>query len=447
MRRVTPRRHDHLDALFTCPLIHDIAHDLGNLGQKPRRHPIALHLAFAAMSRLYGSANQLDNELADPYQWAAIVDRYNRGAAEHPNGVTVDINCPVLINDTHRHVRDHLTTGDTIDDFSDIFTEHSVAIARSVGLLNPDGPGSRTHPHPSRTIYGDGTIVRPLYGTAAQRVDPDADHHNRFDGRHLGNDLVAIAVRGPEPHRRVILAAGRVHTPGHEADTAVDLIRQVHNYAGDGIHAVVYDGAMRGIHHETLMTELGLIVLNKVHPATNKNGARTWRTLPLGTWTHDTKHGTCTHTLVVHNGAVHDSTLTAKGTLTIGEPLTRQQVRRYHRGRRNPGYRFTLGVTVPCAKGNFTAWISPHPQPDDTNHRRPDQMRLIPPTDPDFNTLYGLRNDSESINNKFKNTLPHRRAASLGWKRQLLDLIAWSLLTNTYAWHQHRSTSPMERSA
>jgi hypothetical protein len=439
MHTTRPPHHTaRLEALFACPLIHDIAHDIGNLGPRARRHPIAFHLAWGAMARLYGSGNRLDAELAHRANWNQIADLYNANTANHPHFAPLNTVGVPLVADTYRHVRDHLTNDEHLDLLLEAFTRHSVTIARTVGLLDPNGPGSRTRPHPTRTIYGDGTIVRPIYRPSnSGRTDPDAEQHTRHDGQIWGNDLVTIATRGPEPHRRVILAVDRVHDKGHEADTAIRAIRRVHQHTADGIHAVVYDGAFRGTHHETLMTELGLIVVNKVHPATNDNdGNRTWRQIPLGQWTHTIRARTCTHTLVACGGTIHDSTLDDSGRLVLSEALTRKQIRRYDRN--NTHWRFSLGVTVPCAKEHFTAWISPHPQPGDNNHRRPDQMRLIPETDPHFQTLYGLRNDSEAINAAYKRTLIADRAAALGWRRQLLDLMSWAILTNTLAWHLHR---------
>jgi hypothetical protein len=35
--------------------------------------------------------------------------------------------------------------------------------------------------------------------------------------------------------------------------------------AGEGIQAIVYDGAFRGVHHQTLMRELGVIVDRRSH--------------------------------------------------------------------------------------------------------------------------------------------------------------------------------------
>lgn len=352
-----------------------------------------------------------------------------------------------LTSDTYRHARDRLVTDDNLDALLTSFTRHSVRIARAVGLLDPNGGGSRTRPHPSRTIYGDGTVVRPLYRpTNSGRRDPDAEEHTRHDGPIWGNDLVAVATRGPEAQRRVILAVGRVHTRGREADTAVELIRRVHAEAGDGIQAVVYDGAFRGVHHETIMSELGLIVVNKVHPAGRDGDDRTYRQIPLGQWTHTVRRRPCLHTLVASAGAVHDSTLDDSGRLVLSGPLARHQIRRYERGRLG-GWRFTLGVKVPCPKAAFTAWISPHPQLGDPGHGRPDQLRLIPEADPYFQTLYGLRNDSEAINSAYKRTLLADRAAALGWRRQVLDLVSWALLTNTLAWHRHLLASSTSENA
>lgn len=388
-----------------------------------------MHLAFGAMARLYRSSNRLDAELLSGDTWASIVERYNKGAALHPLGVEMNPYALPLLADTYRHVREHLCEDENLDAFSRSFTRHSVALAQGIGLLLPRG-GSRTRPHPSRTIYGDGTVVRPLYNRADQgRQDPDAEEHSRHDGQIYGNDLVTIAVRGPEVHQRVILAVGRVQQRGREADEAIRLIRQVHAVAGDAIQAVVYDGAFRGVHHETLMTELGLIVVNKVHASKREEKLRTHRQVPLGEWQHEVRGRTCSHQLVASNGSVHDSRLDDGGALSLSDPLTRQQVRRFERG--DGQWRFSVRVEVPCPKEKFVAWISPHACRTGQGTGRPDQLRLIPESDPHFQTLYGLRNDSESINAGYKRTLVAERAAGRGWRRQVADLTSWAILSNS----------------
>src|SRR5690606_19794697 len=123
----------------------------------------------------------------------------------------------------------------------------------------------------------------------------------------------------------------------------------------------------------------------------------------------------------------------------------RQQVRRYQRP--GGGYRFSLGVRVPCAAGAFIAWISPHPGPGDTTAGRPDQLRLIPPHEDLFDDLYGLRNDSEAINANYKRTHVFDRSPVLGWRRQLFDLLAWSILNNSTAWWHHAPSAADHRIA
>lgn len=75
--------------------------------------------------------------------------------------------------------------------------------------------------------------------------------------------------------------------------------------------------------------------------------------------------------------------------------------------------------------------------PGDTTAGRADQLRLVSPHEDLFNELYGLRNDSEAINANYKSTHVYDRAPVLGWRRQLLDLLAWSILINSIAWWYH----------
>jgi hypothetical protein len=63
----------------------------------------------------------------------------------------------------------------------------------------------------------------------------------------------------------------------------------------------------------------------------------------------------------------------------------------------------------------------------------PEQLRLLSETDQHFQVLYGLRNDSESINSGYKRTLITDRAATRGWRRQALDLLSCGLVSNSFA--------------
>ena len=433
IRHRPPTRLTQIDAVLASPLIHCLAAAVPERkAGRPTRHPLALHLGWAAIARGFGSGNRLDAELASGDMWGHIVERYNTNAAQHPHGVTVDASIDRLYADTHRHTRDRFCETDTLGLLCEAFTEHSVALAQHLGLLIKSEMGSRTLPGQRCTIYGDGTILRPIYSKEAKtRHDPDVITHHRHDGKVVGTKLVHFAVRGTDPHHRVMLAVGHVADPGREADRSVELIRKISAYAPDTISAVAYDGAFRGVHHNLLMTELGIIVINKPHGSRNK----TPRVLALGTWSHVTPGGTCEHALVSNGGNVCDATLNETGQAVLSEPCKRTQVRRYDRTENR--YRFSLGVTVPCATGAFTAWISPHPAPGDTTSGRADQLRLVSPHEQHFADLYSLRNDSEAINANYKLTHTYDRAPVLGWKRQLFDLLAWSLLNNATAQWYH----------
>ena len=69
---------------------------------------------------------------------------------------------------------------------------------------------------------------------------------------------------------------------------------------------------------------------------------------------------------------------------------------------------------------------------------RAENVRQIPPGDPDFEVLYRRRNDAESINRHLDDTLWLRRAHTVGCRRQLLNLITYALGVNGVSMHVRR---------
>jgi hypothetical protein len=222
-----------------------------------------------------------------------------------------------------------------------------------------------------------------------------------------------------------------------------------------GIQAIVYDGAMRGVHIDELMTQHGLFVINKVH-ASAKTAARRGKTpkprwFNLGTWEHETAVGACTHHLAAVDGAVSEIGLDDQGQPVVLGRLVRRQVKR---PRRSSGrYHFNVAYEVPCPGGGFIAWITPHALSGEIDHKRADAVRIIAEGEPDFDRLYGLRNDAESFNSQLKRSLLVDRAMSLGGHRQLLDVLCFGLLHNSVNAHRVRmhhtgeTTSPLRMAA
>ena len=75
---------------------------------------------------------------------------------------------------------------------------------------------------------------------------------------------------------------------------------------------------------------------------------------------------------------------------------------------------------------------------------RTENVRPIPPSDPDFPRLYGRRNDSESLNRSLEDTLFLGRAHSLGWRRQQVEMLGWALMVNAMTMARHRAAEDLE---
>lgn len=461
-----------IDAVFSNTTLYELAAavPIGRAVGRPAANPGWLLLGYGVMARVFRSGARTESELRQPAHWELIRACAAAMAKQRPD---LNISPPGLRPpDWHawKHARNkHFSDPKTLTILQDRFTELAVAQARSMGLLDPAGPGSLCHPDRSRTVYGDGTVVRPLYRPPAarrsvdadtgvtsvtyldgagktierpaHRFDPDAEDYHGHTGPVHGQNFVALYVRGDGPHQRVVLGVDRVSGPGHEADAAVAAIKRLHQVAGAGIQAIVYDGAMRGVHLDDLMTGCGLVVINKVHSsaktAARKGKSTKPRWFTLGTWEHDTPTGECTHQLAAVDGAVSEIGLDEAGKPVVLARLDRKQVKR---PRRSTGrYHFTIGYDIPCGAGSFTAWVTPHALAGEDDHRRADAVRVIAEGEDDFTRLYGLRNDSESFNSQLKRTLLVDRAMSLGAQRQLLDVLCYAVVHNAATQYRLRA--------
>ena len=469
-------------ALVGAPYVEELGTLIeGSRVGRRRKHPGWVPLTYVALARHFHSANHLDAELTD-----GLWDELRRAASAR--GLADPGPSPYLYAQhaywRSRAVDDDAVLADLLAGFTTLAIEH----ARESGLLLARGQGSLTHPSPRRTIYGDGTVVRPIYrqleakvgdedecpagvpdepgeprapgeldelqaseqtaldsgdetasagagdeeqeASGPVRVDPSAAVYHRHDGAIYGNNFVIVSARHDIPGSRIVLGIDWVTAPGREADTAVGLIGRVVQEAGPGIQAVVYDGALMGVHIDRLMRTSGLVVINKVAAASRKDGKAVPKRRALARVEHQVGTRICAHSLHTEDGQVIDVGLADDGSPKVLAVTRRHQVKRTQRG--DGTYRFNVAVEVPCPKGAFTIWLSPHATGDrDTT---PEHVRLIPPGDPDFARLYGMRNDAESFNASFKRSLLVDRASSVGWRRQLFDLLGYVVLANSLAW-------------
>lgn len=444
------------------------------VGDQPR-HPMYVLLAYGALARLARSGVRVEYDLADAAVWAFA----RKILTDTVQSTELDLRPPPATPprwDHWRWARDHrLTTDDGLAELAREYPAVAADLAHSIGLCRTDTRGSFSHPAPERCIYGDGTQVRPLYappttetitvddGTRQvvypdpktgelhahppRRYDPDLQPHHGQLGPVLTHGYVAWHARGASPYQRVVLAVAHVPAPGQEAATAVRLAGDVHRHLGHGVQAAIYDGAMHGTHIDEVMRRYGWLVLAKTPDAStvDDNGPRhvlfvnsaghRARSYPLGTVTHTPGAVPCHHQLAAINGQVVELGLDETGDPVVVSRLERGPVKR---SRRATGrYYFNVAYQVSCAREPFTTWLSPHPT-DDSDPTRPHNLRIIPEEDPDFARLHGLRNDSENFHSNLKRTLIVGRAMSLGWRRGLLDVYCYGLLSNALT--EYRAT-------
>lgn len=472
-RSRVPSTAETITALIRSPELHALAGLLparGDVG-RPRVHPGWAVLLYGALTRHYRSAARAQTELASAPVWAHVQQQAALARSE--------LGLPIPVADRPPtwgawvNARDgHLATDGGLADVAALHLADAVDLAHQVGLCLTSGGGSWSHPAKTRTAFGDGTLVTPMYrppravrqrrtdGTVeirypdpatgelqdapSRRFDPDAVEHHGKSGPVHATNYVAWHVRGGSYYERVILTVGRVEAPGREADTAVSLLGDVRRALGDDLQAVVYDGAFHGVHIDRIMRSYGYVVISKPGTLAGADSApatlrlpsgRTAKTYALGAWEHLGTTGQCVHVLAAVNGAVSEVGLDEGGDPVLLGQLARRQVKRPRRG--DGRFHFSVGYEVPCADGAFWVWISPHASRGDTDTGRPENVRVIAAADPDGQRIVGLRSDAESHHYHYKRTLLVGRAMTLGWRRGLLDQYAYALLHNALVRHRH----------
>lgn len=444
---------------------------------RPRSNPAYVTLLFAALARVARSTVRVETDLMEPEMWMFVSHEINTTLRRERLELPPPGRKPPGWHHWRRLRDDHLATDEGIAALQRLHLPRAVALARQVGLLDPHGPSSLTHPSHLRAIYGDGTIVRPMYrppkkaevsaedGTKVtkfvhpttgelvddpgRRYDADVALHHGHAGPALGHGYVAWHTRAPGPYGRVMLHIGHIDHPGGEAGTAVELLRDVYREAGAGVQVAIYDGAFRGKHIDEVMRRYGWLTISKQPTYSNEDLAtaaivrgpdgRRVPSIPLGIASHKVGGRECHHTLAAINGAVTQIDLDDTGDPVVVATPERTSVKRA----RSAGgtFRFNLGYRIKCPSGDFETWLNPHAKTE--GDPRPEALRAFPEGDPDTLRLRGLRSDAESVHSHFKRTLIVDRAMSLGWRRGLIDYYLFALYNNALAaaaWRTQQAT-------
>ncbi len=308
-------------------------------------------------------------------------------------------------------------------------------------------------------LHADGKVIAPLFKAQPgdQRLDrstgellptryeADAAIHFEGDGNAAwGTKFVLVAARTDQVHGRIILDVEWVPTPGGEARSAVDCFTRLAPHI-PGAQGVIYDTALRGVHHQHLLRELGLLPINRVTAAKaspkkpRRNERRVEKNVHLEDKTITLADGTPPHppALRVRWCARHRPTHRhRRPTLRAHSPASAPTAT----PARTAG---TAGTTTTSCPPSTSTRPSPSGCTATTKTRarklnRTENLRPIPPGDPDFERLFPRRNDAESINRHLDDTMWLGRAHSIGHARQHLNLLGFALTVNSLALHRHQ---------
>lgn len=450
------------EAIIANPEIHHLAGPVPepprHVGGRPRHYPPFMAIVYEAAISVFGSARRVEAEFGHPAMWQWISDRvYDQWAVRLP--------AAPMRRHHYTYLRNrYLTDGPILQELGAVHRRAAAALAIEVGLLDASCGGSWTHPDPDRLIYGDGKVITPLYRArpGETRLDretgeirpklaePDAALHYEGTGETAwGTKFVMLAARGSGIHSRVLLDAAYVPAPGAEAATAMACIERTAPLV-PGAQAIVYDTALRGVHHQRILRDLGLLPVNRVAAAQagskdarrDRRHQRVEKTTFVETKTVNLPDGTVTDVqLFGRGGAIGLGTFAADGEL-IFQALPRV---RTHRNADKGRYRWYNDYRLPPHLGGGQVTVRLHGDASDADRKfnRTENVRPIPAGDPDFQGLFRRRNDAESINRALDDTLWLRRAHSVGHRRQLLNLIGYALMVNSLALDRHRRAEPL----
>jgi len=156
-----------------------------------------------------------------------------------------------------------------------------------------------------------------------------------------------------------------------------------------------------------------------------------------------------TKTVTTAEGGEVEVRLIAKGgriglgeITETGEPVfvPLERVRRHRNADTIRTFLWYNDYRLPERLGGGIVTVRSHSNDEDKRRKfnRAENVRQIPPGDPDFETLYKRRNDVESINRHLDDTLWLRRAHAVGARRQLLNVITYAMGVNAMSMRVHR---------
>ena len=388
-------------------------------------------LVYQLLENLLLSARAVDRFLDDPRMWQELI-----AAAEHawPNNPERRLSTESPTRFQFMRTRNSLMgrVPDFLESFRKGMSVAAIKVAQHLGC--GQDKDSLTHPSKKNMMMGDATWEPSLYNGVASRIyadeitgeiftgrsDPDAKPFHR-EGSAPGNYIVSVLTRTEHEHERIILDSQ--YKPDGVGDGTVftDMAFNLFEPLGK-VRGVIYDMALKAADQDRVGAT-GRHVLCKV-PHTKGDRIRS-EVVGEYKFTNATKSFVEVVTAIDGCPTIVVSDISGEKHVVA---LIRKQTR-VSENRMYNAFQIPDDPIVPLSKRGATTLIRVFSSEADlaAGKPRPRYLRSIPPNDPDFSRLYGLREDTESMHNDYKSRLVNRRARSVGLARREFDLRGYQM--------------------
>ncbi len=427
-------------------------------GGRPRHFPDWCLVVFGACIRVFGSASATARALEDPLVWGIVRDR--AGAVSGPE---LEDRVPAIAprRDHWVYFVRHRLSSDVLKSALKLQRELAVERAADLGLLdrpargcvgaykreNVVGIDGKVFSSPVRTLETE-RVNRRTGELRAVREDPARERYGEggVDGIVWGTKFAIASVRSPRANHRVILGIEhfRSRTPGGEGQVFADLANDLAART-DGIQAFTADGAWRGKHLKDVQGATGCGVITPPrHQAAKRGGItvgrRSYAAQPLP-WSprRAKREEACGgHQVWASAGTLFEQIIDVDGNSTFVE-LHRHQTKRDVTVHKDGGeaHQFYAKYSMSCPRTDSThTWwepLLPIATDEANKFNRCEYLRIVPATSTEHERLYGMRQDTESLNAQLERAFYGQRMPAWGVHNQTVVLLLASLAENAWA--------------
>src|SRR5207247_3086892 len=157
-----PRR---VASILRNPAIEEMApvmpRPLRKTGGRGRAFPDFMYLVFEALISVYSSARQVEAELSHKVVWKLMRRTVKK---MFPDDESMRLPSRPMRRHHYLYGRNrYLSNPVVLAGLASLHRELAARQARELGLMDPEGPGSWTHPDLGRMLYSVGKVITPLY--------------------------------------------------------------------------------------------------------------------------------------------------------------------------------------------------------------------------------------------------------------------------------------------